>query len=332
MNQPQRQVGRPLCLPAYCTLAPNTNSGVNSTALMNPTGGAMELLAVKFHLEDATVPGTIVGGGTIAVSLMAGDVPCTKDFVPVWLFGKAKNLGTPDLGTNPTPFANLGSFQTGEGDYLWELSTPFYIPPGMTLEPVFQHKGQISDSIKVTVVYFCRSVDGDPPSKVTFPFVASFETGPMSTNDGTELTENQVFITDETDLANQFSQALRIKRLSGRIAAFSYFGVDGPGLTALDTSYEWIGTDVLELIAYDSSGFETVKDPTKWRSVFTGAHRTWEMDTMLPANAYLMVQVTENIGVPGGGQIGNRVIVDSSVAYVNFTAQIAIVAEREVFV
>jgi len=234
------------------------------------------------------------------VQLTLGQTPITKDFVPVWCLGKASNIPICSGNFQSTvngqllmqTFATNGSYQTGEGDYLWEFSSPMYVPAGMVLVPVFQHKGQISDAIRVNVVYYCRAIDpsAPAPSKLVLPYAATWESPSTTVSPVTAAS----YMSTEADLANTSAQPIKLKRLTGRIASFITSITSGGSAsiaTAPDTLLEVIAYETCTLQLYDQTGFPIINNPTKWRSVFSGATRSWEMDSSLESGAYLIATV-----------------------------------------
>jgi hypothetical protein len=167
------------------------------------------------------------------------------------------------------------------------------------------------------VSYQCRSIkSGREPSRIKLPYVAAYETPGMQATDAQET-----FTSTEQDLVNLLTVPVRVKRFMGRVSMFAYpNGAGGqPAISpAMDTAYEWIAAEQLSLTARDSSGFDYILDPTKWRTVFCGPSRSWEVDYELPAKGYVAFQVTN--------AASNATRVNANT--IQFTGQIAMVGER----
>lgn len=207
----------PLVLSAETTIQPGADSAPNVTALKNPHGVPMELLAVRFSLY-VNQPGVAFGsvtGGAVGVKMDLGSIALVDSAVPLSCFSSFRDSVDPNGQSSVIVSQSDASITSAESFYDWRLKYPLYIPANATVVPTFTHFGQVQYPLTVRVTYFCRTYrQGTPkPSKYMVPWVTSYNSKVFDMVDNTPAAFDE---SNEQRLVNNFGVPIEITRLVGR--------------------------------------------------------------------------------------------------------------------
>ncbi len=263
----------PLIFTAETLVNSGAGGSVNTAALTNPHGMAMELLEMRFRIypfNDASNTFAKLTGQAIGVKVDMGNVPIVDSQVPISMFGSFRDSS--EAGSRIV--SQLDATGTAvPSAYKWRLKYPLYVPAGAVVVPSFEHLGQNPFPVKVQVIYICRTVpEGQKmPARVMVPWVGSYNSA--SFDQLTDAAAGSDY-SSELDLLNPFKIPLEITKLTGRAALVT---TDAAGLTE--------GTE--ELLAFrsrlatvrirSSRGDDVVRTPTPFNGLFPLGWRAWDI-------------------------------------------------------
>ena len=253
------EAGWPLVLSAEVTVPSQTTQRPPQLALMNPTGEAFKIHEVRFSLNAGTARTT---GAVVGCKLELGQVAITREFIPVWNFGRVISYDQ-DL--------NL--------QFSWRLQHPLYVPAGGFLQPTFQHFGLISTSVIARITYFCSAISASAakPRRVFLPWVSAY-LGKSFSYTGADTDQSR-----ETDLLNSFDTDLHISRLIGRFTVFS---------ATAASNFSTIGSQLLSTRITLSNGDPLVRTLTPFQQIFGEDGRAWEQrNTILKPKQFFQVYI-----------------------------------------
>lgn len=262
----------PLLLSAVGVLASGSAGSFNSKALANPLAIPIELLAIRWEIQESSSTST-VNGLSVGCQLQYGPLPMTNGMVPVWSFGRMYNQ---------TEDADSGSINYHQ--YQWKLPRPMLIPPGGLVEPKFQHFGLVHEDLTIRISYFCRTAKSAKPKTIFVPFVASYVSTAFNLVN-TAQTDNST----ETDLLNSLEVPIRIERFVGRINPYS---LDSFGEITNDETSDLsadAGGNFLTLGMIDSDGYQAVETDTLFFDFFNPQTRCWDVAHIMRPGAYYIV-------------------------------------------
>lgn len=270
MTMPQGTVplelSTPIHLTATTSLASNTTGGVNTVALKNPMGGAMEVHEIKFQVTGPlSQTNANVFGGIIAAKLDIGSHPLTNGYVPIWSLGRSLGLGAENL---------IRNVNNAISEFSWRLARPLYVPADAVITPTFQHRGLITNSLSVRVSYVGRSFNrrGPLPQKVYIPYASAYVSKNFSI-DSADTDEST-----ELELINPFDSPLFIQRFTGRC---QFYWNDGSANNyATDSQMGSIvsGGQLMTVRMVDSNGRPIIRNFTVFYTAFPQPTRSWELD------------------------------------------------------
>ena len=281
----------PLLLQAQIT--PPAGGGsfglADPTRLENPFQGPMWLDEIRFRLPTADGKTGFAPWSRLSIELKLGELPLTRSFVPISLFGKVLNdsvVGGSQLENKPP------------GVFTWKLPKPLYIPARDFLRPTmyFEPYPGITTDQTVTIAYACRPIPkGTPPPRVLqLPWVSYFKPPEIAVG-STDQTDQST----PSDLYNPWVQDLHVQRFIGRLMVTrsdlpsQTFEDDGFMSLAsaninLDTGLPITGTFVS---AQDSLNNILVRDPTPFAHVFDFVDRSWTVNSVLPPKGFYLFTV-----------------------------------------
>lgn len=288
MTAPAR-ASTPLHLTATTTLGSNTTGGVNTVALKNPLGGAMEIREIKFAITGPPLyngSSNVGYGGIIGAKLDVGAHPLTNGYVPVGNFGRPIGLFSEQI---------LSNINNSISEFSWKLPRPLYVPAGAVITPTFQHRGLVTDSLSVRVSYSGRSVSGPMPKKIFIPYASCFvsKNFPSDTAGSDQSTE--------LDLINPFDDVLYIHRFVGRC----YFTNQG-FVTEVGVGNDTAGREMFTVRMSDSNGRPIIRTFTVFRVAFPTPTRTWDLDgqAVMDPQSYYRVFVKKAAPIVGNFDTG----------------------------
>lgn len=283
----------PIHLTADTVIQPNSTGGVNSVALKNPDGRAMELLEVRFNVYseslvsvNAGVFGLGITGATMGCKLDLGGNELTNGYVPVWNFGP---------GRYDWAEPNRAQYKWTSLTFIWKLARPLYIPAGQIVVPSFYHFGLVNAPLNVRINYACRQFKpGAPkPKSVILPYVAAYKSKSFDLGSVQDTDQSA-----ETDLFNKFAQPLNIEHFTGRFNLFNS--------TTNENLYTGVGcADLGNVRMTNSNGAPIIYRNAIFNDVFTPQTRAIEVKHKLDPGAFYTVFITKTTGSGGGaGYLG----------------------------
>jgi hypothetical protein len=266
----QALLSDPLIFTAETTVNPNAGGSVNSAALANPHGLAMELLEMRVRIapdNDADDSYFQVTGQAIGVKIDMGNIPIVDSGVPISQFSSFRD--TSEYGN--TQYSAAGVIRTLPTGYFWRLKYPLYVPAGAVVVPSFEHLGQNPFPVKVKVIYICRSLpEGHKrPSRVMVPWVGSYDSKAF-----TQLTDQPAAsdFSSELDLLNPFKVPLEIVKFTGR-ATLTSQPSENVGLAVEEQML--YRTHLAKVRIRSSRGDDVVRTPTPFNGLFPYGWREW---------------------------------------------------------
>jgi len=271
----------PLRLTAEALMRQNSTQGLNTKALQNPLTVPIEIVEVTWTLIGSNTEAHATGA-VIACEFMLGELSITNGFIPVWLFGPARNNS--EEAYPFTPDSRRAAI------YTWPLAHGIRLEPGQVLRPRLRHQGIIQTDILSRVSYSCRPILKDKQGRKPktnlrrqwFPYVTSFVSKSMDVYSG--LDEDR---SAETDLLNPYLTDLEIERFTGRLNILD--------LEFVPTTREFgdpdFGDRFLTLQMTGSDGTQVVKQATPFRNVFSSQTRSWEVPHRLGPGEYYLVDL-----------------------------------------
>lgn len=237
--------------------------------LRNPLKEGLWIDEIRFSVSNAQVP-----GGTIRARLTIGKAQISKDYVPIWNYGKE---------LNPIDVIIAGGGSTVPTSYAWRLPKPLWVDPGDLLETSFMHTGLGSSTTVTARATYIGHYDPAQPRgpKIAVPWIAQWlPTAKLGASNYTQAS-------GPTDLKNPFDVPLHIHRFIGRIQ-----------VNAIDAYSAGSGdVDAIErftlLRMVDSRGKILVRDPTYWGHLFQSIDRAWTVNADVPAYAYFIAYLTQ---------------------------------------
>lgn len=280
----------PVHLTAAATLASNTTGGVNTVALKNPLGVAMEIHQIKWMISGASGSNNQdnIFGGIIACKLDLGTNPVTNGFVPTWLFGRPEDLSSE---------TRVGVTGQATSFFSWRLPRPLYIPAGAVLTPTFQHRGLLSTPLTTRISYVGKSLINKrlQPRKLYIPYVASYISPNFDFTPSTSVAASSE--STETDLVNPHKEPLFLQRFTGRLQ--TYINSINGLVNMTETAAQFADTRTTMRMV-DSNGRPVVQSFTQFRQAFAGATRSWDLDNgavMDPNSYYKAFLKTNPVGL-----------------------------------
>lgn len=260
----------PLIFTAETVVNTNAGGSVNTAALANPHGLAMELLEVRFRISPdntATESYFQVTGQAIGVKMDMGNIPIIDSAVPVSQFGSFRD--TSEFGT--TQYSASGVIRTLPTSYYWRLKYPLYVPAGSVVVPSFEHLGQNPFPVKVAVIYICRSMpEGHKiPARVMVPWVGSYNSKSFDQITDAPASSDR---SSELDLLNPFRVPLEIVKLTGRATLTSQVSEE-IGL-AIEEQMNF-RSRLAKVRIRSSRGDDVVRTPTPFNGLFPLGWREW---------------------------------------------------------
>lgn len=304
--RPQRgptEYPAPVHLSASGTIVANSPGGVNQDALRCPFELPIEVSEIKFQLRSSER----FSGSAVGVRLAMGGHDLTNGYVPVFMLGRSDYLRV--------EYNNNSSADPLVREFSWKLPRPMYVPPTLSVEAQFQHRGLINSDIVSTVSISGKVVPKfrGTPHVIQLPWAACYASKGFVTPGSLDSDQSR-----ETDLVNPFDVPVRLQRMVGRVNFFN---------TTLGYNADWevsntyFVTDDLTLRMTSSDGDQIVRTDSPFASVFSPVTRTWELDgAIMPPRSFWMAYLT---------QAANSGINALNVPIIN-TALISIVGHRDV--
>lgn len=258
----------------------------DTTLLENPFQGPMWLDEIRFRLPGGTQG---QAWANLWVELKLGELPLTKGFVPIGLFGKVLSdstiVGENGVAANYSP--NV---------FTWKLPKPLYIPARELLRPTFYYDPYSAGeggapARTITVIYACRPVERGtpPPATMAIPWVTFFKPPVITGITDGDRTDQST----PADLYNPHDEELHVQRFIGRLMVQD-FGEDSyamelaSALVNLSTGEVTCGTLVS---AQDSFNNILIRDRTPFAHVFDFLDRAWTVNCILPPKGFYLFTV-----------------------------------------
>lgn len=256
----------------------------DTTRLENPFRAPMWLDEIRFRLPVGSGTGVDPDAwSSLFIELKLGNIPLTKGFVPISLFGKVLNDSQ-----NVGEYANNGA----PGVFTWKLPRPLYIPARELLRPTMYYETFSGAPAKtVNIVYVCRPIEKNAPvpRKLDVPWVTFYRPA-FLTAAGSDQTDQS----SPSDLSNPWNEELHVQRFVGRFMGRNAAGEDdvNMGLASaritLATGAIAIGTLVS---AQDSYNNILIRDRTPFAHVFNFIDRAWTVNCILPPKGFYLFTI-----------------------------------------
>jgi hypothetical protein len=280
-------------------LAPQTQVGpTDPRGLQNNFARPLRIDEIRIRTPStgsAVDQPSAYASGSIQIRL--GNVPITAGFVPV----PAVTWPHVDYSAESPWAITAVPRPTFAGRYM-RFSKPVYLMPKqfLSFQYVYQTVGWLTGNADVEVLAMCREVD-DVRSGYT-PWICSYL--PPGRTEGTG---NFVDVSTSVDLVNPFDDDLEVERLIGRVlySPFAAAGVTG----ALTEEYFSVGpglhvsTDQIRVRMEDHHATQIVRDSAPFKHVFDIIHRSWAINTVLPAKGFYQVVIESNLTTAVGGPL-----------------------------
>jgi hypothetical protein len=301
VSTPKMKCGAPILVSAELALAPGATGTPNLSELSFGSRYAVMVDEIRFRISSISKVNPLVPGGflqdlrgNIRVQLKIGRLDITDSFTPLWSLGRvnSNDIYYEDIS------ADAASLVAGESRAItacvWRLPTPLYLPPSAIIQPTFQYEGGSASTIGVTlptaninIAVAGRAIlPGQPvPSRWPIPFSLFYEASPApyAVNPGSQL-------------VNATRHDMHVQRLTLRVW-------DQRNVVAVPTvryGADWLGTTAnepaetaLQYRIRDRLGTYVTKDFVAGPLLVDLNSRSWFMDTILPPDDYLRVEVQQ---------------------------------------
>lgn len=281
----------PLLLQTQLTIPAGGGSfGIaDPTTLENPFQAPMWLDEIRFRLPTTDINTQGVSWANVWVELKLGDLPLTKGFVPIGLFGRVLSdaLTTGENGNSTSGYSpNI---------FTWKLPKPLFIPAREFLRPTFYFDPYPGAADKViTVAYACRPLPkGTPTPKVLNTPWVTFYRPPKIAFAAAGAGSDQSDQSTPSDLYNPWTQDLHVQRFVGRLMGQAQ-GEDQQrmGLASVVVDFNTGMTSTGTLVsAQDSFNNILIRDQTPFAHVFDFLDRAWTVNCTLPPKGFYLFTV-----------------------------------------
>jgi len=298
---PKMKCGAPLLVSAELALAPGQTGSPNLSDLSFGSRYSVMVDEIHFRISsNEKLTTAVVGGflqdlrGNIRVQLKMGRLDLTDGFTQLWSLGRVNSNDIYYL----QPSADAASFVAGQTKAItscvWRLPAPLYLPPSAIIQPTFQYAAGSALSLGLTLptaninmaVAGRAILPGQPvPARWPIPFSLFYEAAPAgyAVNPGSQLvnaTRNDMHVQRMT---------LRVWDQRNVVAVPTVpYGADWLGTTANEPA-----STALQYRVRDRLGTSVTKDFVPGPLLVDLNSRSWFMDTILPPDDYLRVEVQQ---------------------------------------
>lgn len=257
---------------------PGSPTPFENNQLSNPNGMPMELLEVRVRLTPQPTKADSfqsVTGMAVNIKMMLGQASVVDESSPVSMFS-----GVRDTFENSTQMygnqddATILVFPT---EYSWRLRNPLFIPAGSVLSATATPAGQSPYPIKVDILYICRSwdVSKDLPKVVRVPWVATYQSKSFNYLPVALATSGED-VSPNLEIVNPFGVPLELTRLCGRVSFTQTQAANG-ALAPIGEEIADVRQRLARVRIRSSRGFDVIRTPTLFGSVFPLNNRAWEV-------------------------------------------------------
>lgn len=299
ISTPKLKCGAPILVSSELALAPGATGAPNLSELSFGSRYAVMVDEIHFRVISLSKKILGVGGflqdlrGNIRVQLKIGRLDITDGFTPLWSLGR---VNSNDIYYS-TPNADTLSAIPGAARVVtacvWRLPTPLYLPPSAIIQPTFQYAtgsaaavGAVLPTANINIAVAGRAVlPGQPvPARWPIPFSLFYEANPtpFTVNPGSQL-------------VNATRHDMHIQRLTLRV-----WDQRNPAIPTTEYGADWLTTTAnepastaLQYRIRDRLGTSITKDFVPGPLLVDLNSRSWFMDTILPPDDYLRVEVQQ---------------------------------------
>ena len=306
-SHPTPQEGHPVLLTGPTVLQAGDEIPANHAQLINHPPFPSEISEIRFGLSTL---GQSVSGGMVQAKMQLGELPITKDFVPLSGFCRSNQLYFSEQAFEGSDCVAAGLGQmVAAADYVWRMKTPIIIPSGGTIGLILKHTGYIPEEIQVQVSYLGRTLPTSYPTEFNLPFIANWSMPAVDMTfqtDGTPSTTTVENISTQDDLANNIDNVVYVDELVGRIFQ-NMAPVEGGNATLTESTLLEDAMPAIDRLVFlslrTSTGHDIIRPETQlpFRGVFGGSTRSLDCKCTLPPRHYLIADVVVTKGVNGGG-------------------------------
>jgi hypothetical protein len=297
---PKLKCGAPLLVSADFTLAPGATGTPPLSDLNFGSRYSVLIDEIRFRVSSIDKTNPLVPGGflqdlrgNIRVNLKIGRFGITDTFTPLWSLGR---INSNDIYYSDIS-ADAASLVAGQSRAItaavWRLPVPLYMPPSALILPTFQYAlgssqtlGLTLPSVNINVSVAGRAViPGQPvPARWPIPSTLFYEASPAgyAVNPGSELVNPS-----RHDLHLQ-RMTLRVWEQRDPVNPLVQYGSDWLGETATAPA-----SPALQYRVRDRLGTYVTKDFVPGALLVDLNSRSWFMDTILPPDDYLRVEVQQ---------------------------------------
>lgn len=295
---PKLKCGAPILVSSELALAPGATQTPALTDLSFGSRYSVLIDEIRFRIENTGKNTAIPNGpiedlrGNIRVALKIGRFSITDNFTPVWSLGRVNSNDIYyDDGSADTASAVAGQSRAVTA-CVWRLPVPLYMPPSALIQPTFQYALGSSTALGITMPTANINVSvagravlpGQPvPARWPIPSSLFYEAAPAPYAANSAST-----------LVNPSRNHMHLQRMSLRVwdqrapALGVQYGADWLGETANEPA-----TTALQYRVRDRLGTYITKDFVPGPLLVDLNSRSWFMDTVLPKDDYLRVEVQQ---------------------------------------
>lgn len=298
---PKMKCGAPILVSADVALAPGATGAPNLSDLSFGSRYAVMVDEIHFRISSLSKQVPLVPGGflqdlrgNIRVQLKIGRFDITDGFTPLWSLGRVNSNDIYYQDVSADVASLVGGQTRAITACVWRLPVPLYLPPSALIQPTFQYATGSAGTIGVTLptaniniaVAGRAIIPGQPvPARWPIPFSLFYEANPApyAVNPGSQL-------------VNASRHDMHLQRLTLRVwdqrnvvaTPTIQYGADWLGVTGNEPA-----STALQYRIRDRLGTSVTKDFVPGPLLVDLNSRSWFMDTILPPDDYLRVEVQQ---------------------------------------
>lgn len=301
ITTPKMKCGAPILVSSELALAPGQTGAPNLSELSFGSRYAVMVEEIHFRVSSLEKVAQLVPGGflqdlrgNIRVALKVGRFDITDGFTPLWSLGRVNSNDIYYLYPSTDAASAVAGQTRAITACVWRLPVPLYLPPSALIQPTFQYATGSAGTIGVTLptaniniaVAGRAIIPGQPvPARWPIPFSLFYEANPApyAVNPGSQLVN-----ASRSDMHVQ-RMTLRVWDQQDVVANPSVlYGADWLGTTANEPA-----SMALQYRMRDRLGTYLTKDFVPGPLLVDLNSRSWFMDTILPPDDYLRVEVQQ---------------------------------------
>lgn len=307
---PKLKCGAPILVSAELDLA----AGATGTPPLSDLsfGSRYSVLVDEIHFRISSIgkktpaaPGSVIDDlrGNIRVNLQIGRFQITDKFTPIWSLGRVNSNDIYYTQFSADAASAVPGLSRAITASSWRFPVPLYMPPSALILPTFAYATGASNAIpvflpdaKINIAIAGRAVlPGQPvPARWPIPSTLFYEAAPAG-----------YAVNPGSDLVNASRNDLHLQRMTLRV-----WDQRSPVDPAVQYGADWLGTTAdniastaLQYRVRDRLNTYITKDFVPGPLLVDLNSRSWFMDTILPPDDYLRVEVQQQPN-PASSTIG----------------------------